>query len=506
MSSIDQVGKDWIYSSSKVSNECSSTTVATSMGSEKGNHSSSNILFKNDLVNSLYNNHTKPTETENRYEKVSAILESIEEDERPKRNRPISKHEDSFYRQIFDDQSESNISSARDSEEKAEEDFEYINNKPDSLSRNPLPKNKFPEHIFNYKSLINPSLSQFNGRNHRPIFQSLKEVTKPMNSIIHQIPSYLDRHIGVFTSARHNQVLGQRTGYAGGCHNFTQNAPASVNTFSFYSPVQNSIKTFNPNFIRESSRSSYNQGSIAMYFNPFADSLRFLEGKLQCKDKISKFEYEAIIKGKVIGLASSRESSKKMQKAINLFLEETVNAIFNEIFSQIIPNLNSNFCNFFLQKFLKVLNKPQRIQILELFKESNFYSLCCNTNSVYLVVSIIEKVNSLEEMNIVSSQLGSRYLNLMVHQTGYRVLEKVILKFEEKYFDRIIPSIINNFVNYSKDSYASEVIKILLFRISKSSKFSSVFSQLIIDNLLELSSNKVSNSVVVASLFVRLLL
>jgi hypothetical protein len=125
---------------------------------------------------------------------------------------------------------------------------------------------------------------------------------------------------------------------------------------------------------------------------------------------------------------------------------------------------------------------------------------------VYLVISIIEKVSTVEEMNLIDSVLGDRLLDLLTNPNGYRVLEKITLRFEEQYFSHIFNPIFASFVMYSKDPSACEVLKVLLSKINKNNKLYKMFAQLISDNLLELASDKIATSIVVASLYVRLLI
>lgn len=250
----------------------------------------------------------------------------------------------------------------------------------------------------------------------------------------------------------------------------------------------------------------FKEGIMIQTSHHVSVSSKFLQQKLDNRESITKIDYTNHIKGKILSLISLKDSSKKLQKSINLFTEEVIDLVFHEIFQMIIPNLHLSFCNYFFQKFFKVLSKDQRIQVLKLFKVNNMFSLCCLKIGVYLMVSIIERVNSSEEMQLIDSILSDKLLNLLVHPTGYRVLEKIVLKFDEKYFSQILPTIFSDFVAYCQNSFASEVIKIILSRIHKSSKASKAFATSITENLIELSSNHTSSSVVVASIYVSLLI
>lgn len=471
---MDPISPCYNYKSSNVKyDDCSSASLTTSKCSFEYEPSSSSKSFANIVLSA---NQT----ANNNIRKLCnlTLLISNQELERPNLINPIC-NDGSFYKQLFDDDSDLDCAKYNNEEENLKAD--YID-KSNSLSHKEVV-------IDNIISLTYPKSSHI----------VTNQSTTP-HSIEHTYKS---------SSLAHNLKFNNKKYFL---ENFKQQPPQQ--------PLFNEISNrFNQDILKKrslensiiaQSHINMNTGKFsgsklsfaAVKYNALADSICFLEWKIKFKVNITNFDYEAFLRGKILKLASSKDNSKILQKAIYILLAEPINAILNEIFYHIIPSLSSKYCGYFFQKFFKVLDQPQRIRILGLFMDNNIHNLCCGTNSVHLVVSIIESIQAYNEMNIVDSQLCDRYIEYLTHPNAYRVLSKIIFRFDDNYFEHIIPHIIKNLTYYSKDFYANKTIKALLSKISKNSKLSHVFSQLIIDNLLELSSNNVSITLVVSSIFV----
>lgn len=436
--------------------------------------------------------------------------EDLEENEANNIGSCNTKVDESIYKCIFDEDSENEEELAA-KKAKTEPRF-LLNYQKENLLHNSnlaLKSNQFNHQI----SQDYPYRDQQFVKNYRTtnIFRANSIPTQMQHSFVStsnysnasylhpsaNVANYFPNCNNMFRMSYHNQT-----------HNL-QNRMQS-NNFTYYTPINMSNYSSKANSsLLTSSSSIYPRPQTQSSDKSFRDSISIelimmmLEDKINSKVEITLNDYNIFLKDRVLCLISSKESSKKMQKCICLLTPEVINAVFNEILPNVIASLKNNFCNYFYQRFFKNLNTQQRLKILWLFKENHFFSLCCLKAGVYLVISVIEKISTTEEMNLVDSVLGDRLLELLTNSNGYRVLEKITLRFDEKYFNHLFNPIFSNFVNFSKDPSACEVLKVLLSKINKNNKLCKMFAQLISENLLELASDKVATSIVVASLYVR---
>lgn len=425
---------------------------------------------------------------------VIPIKEVLEENEADHHGVTYSQIDDSIYKYIFEDASDiDDCSLKRKSKSEA---FANFNSKEETnINQKKTSSTSFGSHPI----LYNQARNTF-------------DITFPKNLHSNNSLSY-------FVESAHNQM--NRYNY--GVYYYPRYHHNNEVRYSYQLKGGFNNQTLNHSYIQHQNNSNlnYNVGSIERgLVDPSKDlsnftfekkpndcisislTIKMIDDKIISKTDITRNDYTFFLKDRIINLISSKDSSKKMQKCIFLLNPEVINSILDEILPNIINSINNNFCNYFYQRFFKYLNTQQRLRVLNLFVENYFFSLCCLKTGVYLVIAIIEKVASTEEMDLINSALADKFLELLTNPNGYRVLEKITLRFEERYYIHIFSPIFSNFVNYSKNPYACEVLKVLLSKINKNNKLCKAFAQLISSSLLELSTDKTASSIVVAALYV----
>lgn len=220
-----------------------------------------------------------------------------------------------------------------------------------------------------------------------------------------------------------------------------------------------------------------------------------LKTKIESKSTISLKDYEMNLKGHILALISSKEYSKKMQKSVNLFSEDASEEILSELIPDIMSSVNNIYCNYFYQKYFKYLTLKLRIKLLYFFK-NKLFSLCQIKTGVYIVISLIEKASTDEEICLITENLLEKYEDLICHSHGYRALEKLILKLEIKYYDQLANYISKNVVILMKNEYSSEVVKAFVSKPITNQSISSIIISNINENMVEILSDAKGASLV----------
>jgi len=213
-------------------------------------------------------------------------------------------------------------------------------------------------------------------------------------------------------------------------------------------------------------------------------------------------DYHEFLEGNVVYIISDKIRSKSLQKIVNRFSDEVEEAIFIETIENLNSILINDYCNYFFQKFFKILNTSQSLKVLEILSKGSLYKQIKSSEGVYVLTSLMSREISNEEINFIHYHLKDKYVSMITDKFAYKFIIKIILKFDEIYLSPIIEEIINNLLFYAQNNYSNEVIKVLLGRNNILPDHMNALCKKIIKNLVVLSKSEISIGIITACLFV----
>ena len=183
-------------------------------------------------------------------------------------------------------------------------------------------------------------------------------------------------------------------------------------------------------------------------------------------EKIDHFIYSKL-QGNFVSVIKTHKGSRIFQN----YLKNTQSDILHQIFAELSPLLcdimSDPYANYFCKRLFSFLNQKDRIEYLNVIKNS-ITSLSKSNIGTYPIQGIIEEIGSKLEKNIIINSIKTSYETLCFDANASHVIEKIISSFEEEYVSFIYTFCVENFLELSTNSNAICVIrKIITFTHKK---------------------------------------
>jgi hypothetical protein len=202
-------------------------------------------------------------------------------------------------------------------------------------------------------------------------------------------------------------------------------------------------------------------------YNKINGSQLFSLNNLEVLENFVNEKLEAIsedlyltIKGNITSLLKNQNTSRVLQRCLNKTDKSVIKNIFYEIIPQLYEIIIDPYGNYFCQKFYSYISYEDRLTfIIQITK--NFAFIANNPIGTYPLQTIIEKLNSKEEVYIISETLrNSKLLEEICNDShGVHVVEKILICFSEEYIYFVYEYILSNFLEFSNNSSGLVLIK-----------------------------------------------
>ena len=115
----------------------------------------------------------------------------------------------------------------------------------------------------------------------------------------------------------------------------------------------------------------------------------------------------------------------------NIQNESECSILFNNIKPYICTVMCLEYGNYFFQKFLKILNLEQKLEIYRII-EPNFYDIARNKFGTHSIQSLIDNIQTSLEIFALNNLISKNMYILFVDNNAYHIIMKLILDFPEE--------------------------------------------------------------------------
>jgi len=192
----------------------------------------------------------------------------------------------------------------------------------------------------------------------------------------------------------------------------------------------------------------------------------------------------------------SQIGSRIMQKYLKKFPSHIRTLLINKISSYIDKLMCNTYGNYFCQKLYNISDLPQRLTILNCFKQS-FLTISKNNSGAHAIQFIIGSVQTPEEKKIILDYISANELELAYDQEGTHVLQKIITCFKEEEIKglRDILCQKNNLSSLCQDAKGICVLKKLI-GITKDENIKNKILEEINQNCVEIALSPYGNYII----------
>ena len=177
-------------------------------------------------------------------------------------------------------------------------------------------------------------------------------------------------------------------------------------------------------------------------------------------EKIDYYIYNKL-HGRFIEVIKTHKGSKIFQNYLKNTQSDIIHQIFVEICSSLPEIISNSYANYFCKRFFTYLNQKDRIEFLFSIQPS-LIELSMNSIGTYPIQGIIEQVGSKIEKKLIVDILQPAIKELCCNIYGTKVLEKIIICFEEEFSSFIYEYILNNFLQLANNANGICLVKRLL--------------------------------------------
>ena len=192
----------------------------------------------------------------------------------------------------------------------------------------------------------------------------------------------------------------------------------------------------------------------------------------------------------------SQIGSRIMQKYLKKFPSHIRTLLIKKISSYIDKLMCNTYGNYFCQKLYNISDLPQRLTILNCFKQS-FLTISKNNSGAHAIQFIIGSVQTPEEKKIILDYISANELELAYDQEGTHVLQKIITCFKEEEIKglRDILCQKNNLSSLCQDAKGICVLKKLI-GITKDENIKNKILEEINQNCVEIALSPYGNYII----------
>ena len=175
------------------------------------------------------------------------------------------------------------------------------------------------------------------------------------------------------------------------------------------------------------------------------------------QNKNSENDFEKLLK--------SCSGSHYLQELAENVSKEEIDLIFKKLSLKIKQIMCDSYGNYFFQKIIEKTNSIQRINLLNIIK-NDFINISKDISGSHCIQTLIEKIDSDEEEEIIKSLVENDLFDLSISQNSTHVILKLInnVNNPKKYY--IVQFCINNFIQLCINLNGSTIIKKFISQIT----------------------------------------
>lgn len=277
-----------------------------------------------------------------------------------------------------------------------------------------------------------------------------------------RIKTYSHNNLNEMISPFPNFSNFREVSYQNNFNNFTNNyyngvspglVPRKVSCNTF--PINSGLKNIKNE--QKLPKKNFSGNLITSQTNPFQIYEEMINDDVTFENFVER------IGGDLIPFIKTQRGSRLMQKFLNKVSAESVDRILDQLSPNLKEIMVDGYGNYFIQRLTQCCSTEQRVLVLGYVAE-DFLEIANNNAGTHSIQSLIEIINSKEEMEILRKCVEPHILRLAYNTNGTHIIQKIISCFEESNRNFLNDFILANLVKMCLNANGICVVK-LFFQI-----------------------------------------